>query len=168
MIKLPRLFTVRGMSLYLPSPYSEINPEKGGIVLHGIADPGNAGTILRTAAAFGWKQCVWINGCDPWSHKVVQASAGALPRMHIQQTTDAMIPTLVAALPLAALVARDGQPPDAFPAHPRWLVVGSEAHGLPDDVISQCVERVTLPMVPEVESLNAAMATAIAAYTMRW
>lgn len=152
----------------IPDPPSLVARE-GGVVLHGIADPGNAGTIVRTAAAFGWRQTVWIDSCDPWAAKTVQASAGALAAVSVlRQEGDGALDELAAGAPLCALVAREGVEPAALAAHPRWLLVGNEAHGLPESLSARCQERVTLPMSEAVESLNAASAAAIACYSLRW
>jgi TrmH family RNA methyltransferase len=64
------------------------------------------------------------------------------------------------------LVVRDGQPPEAFAKRPRWVVVGGEADGLRPEWIAACQERLTLPMPGDAESLNAAVAGAIAAYLL--
>jgi TrmH family RNA methyltransferase len=169
--RLSQASTASGYIAVFPMPQAPaLRAAAGGLVLHGIADPGNAGTMVRTAAAFGWRQTLWIDSCDPWSGKAVQASAGALAAVAVHRAADGegVLADLAAAAPLCALVAREGVAPDALAAHPRWLVVGSEAHGLPAALIARCSERVTLPMASDVESLNAAAAAAIACFTLRW
>ena len=150
----------------IPDP-GPIELAAGGLVLAGIGDPGNAGTLIRSAAAFGVGQIAVIGGADPWSHKVVQASAGALAavRIHALDPAAGLAP-LRGGAPLAALVVAGGDDPATVDGAARWLVVGSEAHGLPPEWLSAQDQRLTLPMPGTVESLNAAVAGAIACYLL--
>jgi TrmH family RNA methyltransferase len=134
-------------------------PADGGLVLAGIADPGNLGTLLRTAAAFAVPQVVLAGGADPFAPKVVQSSAGAFAalRLHRIDQPDA----LASGAPLCGLVPRGGVAPAALLPGRRWLVVGGEADGIPEAWLSACAERLTLPMPGRTESLNAAVAGAI-------
>ncbi len=137
----------------------------GGLVLAEIADPGNAGTLIRSAAAFGCPQVHCIGGCDPWGHKVVQASAGALARVRLSRgDPDQGLSAVLGGAPVTALVVSGGLAPQRLVAGPRWLVVGSEARGLRPEWQAACSDLVTLPMPGGVESLNAAVAGAIAGY----
>jgi RNA methyltransferase, TrmH family len=150
----------------LPAP-AAIDPARGGLVLHGIADPGNLGTLIRCAAAFAITQVVLVGGTDPYAHKVVQASAGelAMVALHRYEIEDGL-GALAGGAPCCALVVRGGSDPLTLPRRQRWLVVGSEAHGLDGAALAACAERVTLPMPGGSESLNAAMAGAIACYAL--
>ncbi len=144
-----------------------LDPSAGGLVLHGISDPGNLGTLIRCAAAFAIRQVVLIGGSDPFAHKVVQASAGELVMIDLQRyDAETGLGVLAGGAPFCALVVRGGDDPRDLPVRPRWLVVGSEAHGLDQAALGACVERVTLPMPGGTESLNAAMAGAIACYAL--
>lgn len=137
----------------------------GGLVLAGVSDPGNLGTLLRTAAAFGVRQVVCAGGADPFGSKAVQSSAGAIAALHLHRCTDATV--LTGGAPLCALVPRGGLPPDDCPSGARWLVVGGEADGIPDAWLAACTQRLTLPMPgAAVESLNAAVAGAVAMYAL--
>ena len=141
-----------------------LDPAAGGLILYQISDPGNCGTILRSAAAFAWQQVIIINGVDVYASKVVQASVGAMAGLHIyEEPLDFDVQQLAQAAPLSALVVDGGQDPRQMQRTARWLLAGSEAHGLPDAVIDQCQERVCIPMASHVESLNAAVATSLAA-----
>lgn len=144
----------------LPTP-SPPDPRAGGLVLAGVSDPGNLGTLLRTAAAFALRQVVVCGGADPFGPKAVQASAGALAALQVHR--DLRPEALAGGARLCALMPRDGSAPAALAPGPRWLVVGGEAEGVPADWLAACAERLTLPMPGgAVESLNAAVAGAIA------
>ncbi len=123
------------------------------VELAGVADPGNAGTIVRSAVAAGAQAVVFSPGSvDPWNPKTVRASAGALFRVPLAE-----------AGPKGERVGADphrGVPYDqADLTGPLTLVVGNEAHGLDQ---TAAVDRwVSIPMAPDVESLNVASAAAI-------
>lgn len=131
------------------------------VALHGVADPGNVGTILRAALAFG-AACVALGpGCaDPYGHKAVRASMGALFAVPVARFDD------VEQLPGAtvALDARAVEPIAALggAGTPLTLLVGAERAGLPDDVLAACDRAVAIPI--RSESLNAAMAATVALY----
>ena len=132
------------------------------IYLHGLSDPGNVGTILRAAQAFG-ASCVALGpGCaDPHSPKAVRASMGAIFGVALARAST------VGELPgeRIALVAHAGQPLRGLSVEgPRTLLVGAEREGLPDDVVRACERVVHIPI--HAESLNAAMAATIALYEM--
>lgn len=148
----------------LPTP-PPLDPAAGGLVLAGVADPGNLGTLLRTAAAFATRQVVCAGGADPFGTKAVQSTAGAIAALHLHRCADPA--TLAGAAPLCALVPRGGMTPEDCPRGPRWLVVGGEADGIPADWMAACTQRLTLPMPgAAVESLNAAVAGAVAMYAL--
>lgn len=139
----------------------------GGLVLAEIADPGNLGTLVRCAAAFALRQVVLVGGADPWSHKVVQASAGALATLTVHRLdADQGLSALAGGAPRCALVVSGGAGPETLRPGRRWLVVGSEAHGIRPAWSAACEERLTLPMPGGTESLNAAMAGAIACWEL--
>ena len=147
-----------------PAP---VRPERGGLVLCEISDPGNLGTLVRCAAAFALPQVVLIGGAEAFSYKAIQASAGALATVAVHEiAVETGLAAVAGGAPLCALVVAGGQPPAAFAAGPRWLVVGSEAHGIRAEWLPLCSERLTLPMPGGTESLNAAMAAAIASYAL--
>lgn len=155
------------LAVFALPPAPALDRSAGGLILHGIADPGNLGTLIRCAAAFAIKQVVVIGGSDPFAHKVVQASAGELVMIDLHRyEAEQGLEMLAGGAPCCALVVRGGSDPRDLPQRPRWLVVGSEAHGLDEAALAACAERVTLPMPGGTESLNAAMAGAIACYAL--
>ncbi|GDY12267.1 23S rRNA methyltransferase [Planctomycetota bacterium] len=147
-------------------PTAVLDPAAGGLVLAGLSDPGNVGTLLRTAAAFACRQVVIASGCDPWSAKVVQSTAGCLASLAIHDLGDQAAATIAGGAPCCGLVVAGGRQPADLPPGPRWLVVGNEAHGLPEAWQALCVQRLTLPMPGQAESLNAAVAGAIALWAL--
>jgi RNA methyltransferase, TrmH family len=130
------------------------------VYLHGVGDPGNVGTILRSAQAFGASCVAFGPGCaDPYSPKAVRASMGAIfamPVAHAEAVTD---------LPgeRVALLAGAGEPLRAIVAQASMtLLVGAEREGLPDELVAVCERVAHIPIASE--SLNAAMAATVALY----
>ena len=133
------------------------------VVLAGVADPGNLGTILRAAEAAGAEGVVLTEGSvDLYNPKVVRASAGALGRVPV--VVEASLASLRGlGLPLLGLAATGGVSlHDAPLSTPVALVLGSEAHGLPAELTLDGL--VSIEHVGRAESLNVAMAAAIACF----
>jgi len=120
------------LAVFPEPPPPTMDAQAGGLVLVGLADPGNLGTLVRSAAAFGCDQVLCAGGADPYAPKAVQASAGTLAALRLRRSDDAEARALLAGgAPRCALVVSGGSRPDELPQGNRWLVVGSEAHGLP-------------------------------------
>lgn len=139
------------------------------LVLDGVADPGNAGTLLRAAEAAGAAAVVFCRGSvDPSSPKCVRAAAGALFRLPVAvggETTEVLEQLRGEGVTTAATVVRDGQPyHEADLRGPVALVLGSEAHGLPSTVLDAVDLRLTIPMAGPTESLNVAMAGTVVCF----
>ncbi len=136
------------------------------LVLVDVADPGNAGTLVRAAEAAGAAGVVFAGtSTDPFGPKAVRAAAGSVLRLPVAEAPDT-----VAALDLlrgggrrlVATVATGGVAPEALDlVGPVAVLVGSEAHGLADPVVAASDEHLTIPLDPGVESLNAAVAGAV-------
>lgn len=138
------------------------------VALAGVQDPGNVGTILRTAAFFGLAGAVFLPGSqDPWGPKVVRASAGALLLHPPAQAEPAALLEAArrAALQPVALVAHGGDPPAAIPAR-ALLLLGAEGPGLPA-ALAAGARQVTIPGAGGAESLNVAVAFGVAAHCWR-
>lgn len=142
------------------------------LVLAGVSDPGNAGTLIRSGAAFGWDAVVLTAGsCDPTNPKAMRAGAGAAFSTTVVAGADAN--GLVAQLQddgvtTLAAATRGGVPPEQFAATRRVaLFVGSEAHGLAPALAEALDAAVTVPVAAGVESLNAAAAGAVLTYALR-
>jgi len=129
------------------------------LALWRIADPGNVGTILRTADAFGAGVALSDGCADPTGPRAVRASAGAIFRVPISGWSDLPDHRL-------GLVARDGEPlADALLEPPLALLLGSEREGLPAEALA-AARSVSIHMPGEAESLNVAAAGAIALYEL--
>jgi TrmH family RNA methyltransferase len=134
------------------------------LVLDGVQDPGNAGTLVRTAAAFGLDGVLALDGTvDPWSPKAVRASAGCGFRLPVITLPWRDAAGALEASGVAVLVAdAGGRPVGESPAPARWaLVVGSEARGARAEVKRAAAALVAVPMPGGTESLNAGVAGAI-------
>ncbi|MEJ7798828.1 MAG: RNA methyltransferase [Solirubrobacteraceae bacterium] len=131
------------------------------VYLHGVADPGNVGTILRSALAFGAASVVLGPGCaDPFGPKAVRASMGAIFEVVVVRAPS------IADLPgeRVALVAGGGSPLGGRANGDTTLVVGAERDGLPPDVVAACERVAHIPIASH--SLNAAMAATVALYEL--
>ncbi len=142
----------------------EPGPIEGDSIWLDTSDPGNAGTLIRTAAAFGFGVVVAPGAVDPWSPKVLRAAAGG----HFRARIGSGAPD--DAFTLATVVA-GGTPLDHVrrhlpPRRPVRLLVGNEAHGLPEGLIEEADLTVSIPMVGGIESLNAAVAGAVCMYEL--
>jgi len=130
------------------------------VALHGIADPGNVGTVLRSALAFGASAVALGPDCaDPFGFKAVRASMGALFAVPVARYA------ALGELPgtVVALDARAEQPIAGLAVEgPLTLLVGAERTGLPEDVLAAADRVVRIPIASE--SLNAAMAATVALY----
>ena len=131
------------------------------VALWAVGDPGNVGTIVRGALAFGASSVALGPDCaDPFGPKAVRASMGAIFAVPVARVA------AVAELPgqRIALVARAGEPLLGPAAIPVSMVVGAEREGLPDDVVAACDRVAHIPIASE--SLNAAMAATVALYEL--
>jgi len=135
------------------------------ILLHNIQDPGNMGTIIRTADAVGLNAVIAVNCCDIYNPKVIRSTMGSLFRMPVIDTdiSTAMsyfkgcgIKTYAAVVDSSALSLSSCDFSEGGA-----VFIGNEGNGLPDDVALQCSERLTIKMHGNVDSLNAAMAAGI-------
>ena len=142
----------------------------GTLLLDGIQDPGNLGTILRTADALGVPVAL-LDGCaDPYSFKTVRASMGAVFRMALPQITEKEVLAqcskkklmlTVTALSDKAVDIRSTDLTNAV------AVIGSEGQGVRKSILDAAEKSVIIPMQPHCESLNAAIAAAIVMWQMK-
>lgn len=138
------------------------------LFLHDIRDPGNMGTLIRTAGAFECGAVVTLGSCvDPYNPKVLRATAGgvfALPLIDVpwpqarEWTANHKISTVASSLEAEIRCDRADFGDSAA------LLVGSEAHGLPSEILTDTDVQVTIPMSTDVESLNVGIAAGILLY----
>ena len=151
-------------------PKSVFQAKPGMLLLDGIQDPGNIGTILRTADALDIP-VVLLEGCaDPYSHKVVRSSMGAVFRTEVVQSTwaevkascaEAGLPIGVTALSPRAKDLRDSD------LKRMAVVIGSEGQGVRKEILDSADAELIIPMNPHCESLNAAVAATIVMWQMK-
>jgi len=135
--------------------------EPVSLALWHVADPGNLGTILRTADAFGASVALSPGCADPTGPKALRASAGAVFRVPLAGFDEPDGKRV-------ALVSHGGSPlAELDPGVPVVYVLGAEREGLPEEVVGTCDERATIPLAAGAESLNVAVAAAIALYEHR-
>jgi RNA methyltransferase, TrmH family len=174
---------VLGVCRFVDVPLAEVTGEAGGgratplrlvVVLANVRDPGNAGTVLRTADAAGADAVLFAgSSVDPYNSKCVRASAGSL--FHLPVVTGTPVPEAVRALRAAGLrvLAADGgasrtlddlQAEGTLGGGTAWLF-GNEAWGLPDEVRALADGIVAVPIYGRAESLNLAAAAAVCLYS---
>ena len=149
---------------------AEFVPQKGMLILDGIQDPGNIGTILRTADAMDIP-VVLLDGCaDPWSWKVVRSTMGAAFRKPVYQASweEVLSACRAANIPIGVTALSD-RAVDIRSANLREmaLVIGSEGRGVRQEVLQNADHELIIPMNPHCESLNAAIAAAIVMWEIR-
>ena len=145
-------------------------PKPGMLLLDGIQDPGNLGTVLRTADALDIPVAL-LEGCaDPYSHKVVRASMGAVFRTDVVQSSwvevkavcaEAAIPVGVTALSDRAKDLRQAE------LNKMAVVIGSEGQGVRKEILGSADAELIIPMNSHCESLNAAVAATIVMWQMK-
>lgn len=156
-----------GLAGFLDVAMDDLPPRPGCVaVLHEVRDPGNAGTVLRSADAAGADAVVFTaTSVDPYNPKAVRASAGSI--FHLPVVRSAATAEAVAALRTRGLavyaMAADGDVPldDADLARPVAFLFGNEAQGLPADVRALADAAVRVPIDPRAESLNLAAAATV-------
>ena len=160
------LFTVTLPETAVP----EALPGSRYMVLDGVQDPGNVGTILRTADAFDCDGVFLVNACaDPYSPKTARATMGAVFRRDVYQCTadelcallqKSNLPIYGTALRNDTVSLRDAELSRAA------VAIGSEGRGLSAEILSKCEKTIKIPMSPRCESLNAAVAASVVLWEM--
>ncbi len=160
--------TPQGVLAVVKIPQNQVvPPEKSCLLLDCIQDPGNLGTIIRTANAAGYGEIYAINCTDPFSPKAVRASMSGIFFVSVRQGTREEILATLSGIPLicADMGGKDifnFAPPEKF-----CLCIGNEGAGLSAEIKSQAAETVKIPMRNTCESLNAAVSAGIAMYALR-
>jgi TrmH family RNA methyltransferase len=138
------------------------------LILDRIQDPGNLGTIIRTAAATGFKNIVLIDTADAYSPKVVRSSSGGIFYLDIFRMTEAEIISFCERKQIELLVAdMDGE--NIFKTSVNLqnfaLVIGNEGQGV-SETFKRLGRRISLPMKSQMESLNAGVSASVLMYTL--
>ena len=140
------------------------------LVLDGVQDPGNVGTIWRTADALGADGLILVDGCaDPYNHKTVRATMGACFRLPVYEVKRQDLPALLerSGLPLYATALRE----DTVDLRDADLsrcavVIGSEGRGVCEEILAMSEMTLKIPMRARCESLNAASAATVVLWEM--
>lgn len=158
------VFTVK-----MPTADKDIHIERA-IVLENLQDPGNVGTVIRTANAFNIDAVILLGACaDLYNPKTVRASMGAIFRQKVLCVSyeelenlcdNNCLPLFGAALSSEAADVRNAE------LHRAAVAVGSEGRGLSDRLLSMCGGKLIIPMNPDSESLNAAVAASVLMWEM--
>ena len=157
-------FEQRWLSPDLVSP----DADRCWIALDRVRDPGNLGTIMRTADATGARGIILIGDCtDPYSVEAVRASMGALFNVELVQMSEADFLSMAAGWPgqivgTALPASRDYRKVDY--AGPLMLLMGNEQAGLTPALMKACTQLVRMPMMGRSDSLNLAVATGVTLY----
>ncbi|MDE7082713.1 MAG: RNA methyltransferase [Clostridia bacterium] len=159
----------QGVLAVVEIPKSAIKPpEKSCILLDCLQDPGNLGTVIRTANAAGYGDIYLINCTDPYSPKAVRASMSGIFFVNIYQGSKEEILTALQGVPLIC-ADMDGEdifsfvPPEKF-----CLCIGNEGGGISDGIMEKAQFKVKIPMRETCESLNAAVSAGIAMYQLKY
>ena len=138
------------------------------VVLAGIQDPGNLGTILRSAEAFGADGVVSLPGTvSAWNPKAVRASAGSVFRVPLLAVSEreCLEELQEAGVKILATTVHAAQPAELVDlASPVALIIGNEGNGVAEELAAKADARITIPCPGPVESLNAAVATSVLLY----
>lgn len=160
------VFTCRGPDLSLPDTLEGSRY----LILDGVQDPGNLGTIWRTADAFGADGLILCGNCaDPWSPKTVRATMGAIFRLPVYEASleEAVEKLRAAEIPVYATALRDDTVDvRKLPLRKAAVIIGSEGKGVSELALSLCQQTVKIPMVQRCESLNAAIAASVVLWEM--
>ncbi len=153
----------RGPVAVVEIPVEWLDRSRNLLVSVGVSDPGNVGTMIRTAAAFGWGFAYMPGSADPWAPKTIRAGAGGQ-----FQTPVARIGSLsdIAEWTTVATIVKGGDAVETITGRPVAILIGEEASGLEDWMVSRADHRLSIPTPGATESLNAAVAAGIAVYEL--
>lgn len=134
------------------------------LILDNVQDPGNVGTLIRSAVAFGFYDIYFVNGADPYSEKVVRSSAGTILKAHVHRVDYGGLSVnknLVAENFLVADMQGENLNNFRLPKGRFSVIIGNEGNGVSDEMLSLATTKISIPMMPGVESLNAGVAGSI-------
>jgi len=147
-------------------PFSLLTHLNKILVLEGIQDPGNLGTLLRTALAFEWKGAYLLGDCcDPYNDKALRSAKGATFCLTLHSGDQTHLKQLANSHQILVADLEGTSPENVKIQDRRLLILGSESHGISPETAS-LGQRVTLPISQEMESLNVAVAGGILMYSL--
>ncbi len=153
----------RGPVAVVEIPEERLDRSRNLLVSVGVSDPGNVGTMIRTAAAFDWGFAYTQGTADPWAPKTIRAGAAGQ-----FQTPVSAIGSVreLSGWTTVATVVTGGDTPGSVENRPVALMIGEEAHGLPGQLIAAASHKITISTPGPTESLNAAVAAGIIVYEL--
>lgn len=165
--KLSEEVTPQGILAVLALEEEKLVPPAGNcLLLDGISDPGNLGTILRTANAAGFEDIYLIGCADAYSPKCVRASMSGIFFVRVRSGAAEEVLSVLSDIPLLC-ADMDGEDVFSFEPPQRFcLVIGNEANGVSERVRSACSQTVKIPMRETCESLNAGVSAGILMYVL--
>ena len=160
--------TPQGAIAVVKIPHTPLKPPKGCcLLLDCLQDPGNLGTVIRTANAAGFGEIYLINCTDPYSPKAVRASMSGIFFVKIYSGSPDEILNVLKGVPV---ICADMDGTDIFGfVHPAkfCLCIGNEGGGISENIFQKAAHTVKIPMNATCESLNAAVSAGIAMYTLK-
>ncbi len=142
-------------------------PNGNAIILDGVSNPGNVGTIIRTANAFGYKDIYLINCADAYSGKTVRSSMSGIYFVNLYKTTYSEIKSVLNGYKII-VADMSGESLDEFKVDGNFaIVVGNEGNGISKEMFEMADKVVKIPMDEHAESLNVAVASSIMMYKLR-
>lgn len=161
--------TPQGVIAVVKLPQTPLKaPEDSCLLLDNLQDPGNLGTIIRTANAAGYSDLYLINCTDPYSPKAVRASMSGIFFVNIYRGTREEILSVLGDFPL---ICADMDGSDIFsfvPPEKFCLCIGNEGSGISEEVMQKADYKIKIPMNDTCESLNAAVSAGISMYQLKY
>ncbi|MBR6737168.1 MAG: RNA methyltransferase [Clostridia bacterium] len=143
-----------------------VAPTKNALVLDGVSDPGNMGTIIRTACAFGFNDIYLVNCTDPYAPKAVRASMSGIYFVNLYKVDYEGLFSALSGYDILSLDMGGEDIASVKVSKKFALVVGNEANGLSSEITAKTSKFISIPMREHSESLNAGVAVSIAMYKL--
>lgn len=161
--------TPQGVLAVVELPSNKLKvPQDSCILLDRLQDPGNLGTVIRTANAAGYSEIYLINCTDPYSPKAVRASMSGIFFVKVYQGTNEEILGVLKGIPLIC-ADMDGEDIFSFNSPEKFcLCIGNEGNGMSQEIMKRARFKVSIPMHETCESLNAAVSAGIVMYHLKY
>ena len=161
--------TPQGVLAVVELPSNKLKvPQDSCILLDRLQDPGNLGTVIRTANAAGYSEIYLINCTDPYSPKAVRASMSGIFFVKVYQGTNEEILGVLKGIPLIC-ADMDGEDIFSFNSTKKFcLCIGNEGNGMSQEIMKRARFKVSIPMRETCESLNAAVSAGIVMYHLKY